>query len=111
MASSSPPQKEIPENFRSSDGSHKFLSFVDDEAITSRRANLYERRLQELEDIDIGVGRTLDWGFIEMIDMKNIFTRLLRRELQDENGGTRFLCNAWDIAMNIREPIYVELVQ
>ena len=111
MSSSSPPQKEIPEDFKSSDGRRKFLSFVDDEAIMSHRENFYERRLHELKDMDIEVGRTLDWGFMEKIGMKDIFTRLLRRELQDENGGTRFLCNAWDIALNIREPIFVELVQ
>ena len=95
MASCSPPQKEIPKDFKSSDGRHKFLSFVDDEAIMSHRANFYERRLHELEYMDIEVGRTLDWVLMEKIGMKDIFTRLLRRELQDENGGTRFLCNAW----------------
>ena len=84
MSSTSPPKKEIPEDFKSSDGRHKFLSFVDDEAIMSHRANFYERRLREIEDMDIEVGRTLHWGFIEKIDMKDIFTRLLRRELQNE---------------------------
>ena len=94
MTSFIPPPKEIPEDFKSSDGRHKFLSFVDDKDIMSHRANFYERRLKELEDMDIEVGRTLGWGFIEKIDMKDIFTHLLRRELQDENGGTRFLYNA-----------------
>ena len=105
MASCSPPPKEILEDLKSSDGRRKFLSFVDDEAIMSHPTNFYERRLHELEDTDIEVGRTLDWGFMEKIGMKDIFTRLLRRELQDENGGTRFLCNTWDIALNIKEPI------
>ena len=84
---------------------------MDDEAIMSHQANFYERRLHELEDMDIEIGRTLDLGFMENIGMKDIFTRLLRRELQDGDGNTRFLCNVWDIALNIREPVYVELVQ
>ena len=72
MASSRPPPKEIPEDFKSVDGRHKFLSFVYDEAIMSHLANFYERRLHELEDMDIKVGRTLDWGSMEKIGIKYI---------------------------------------
>ena len=72
--------------------------------------NSCERRLQEIEDIDVEIGHTLDWEFMENMAMKDIFVHRLRRELRDEKGETGFLCNAWDIVLNIREPIYVELV-
>ena len=77
----------------------------------SHRVNSYERRLQEIENMDVEIGRSLDWEFMEKIRMKDIFVHLLWRELTDEKGDTRFLCNPWDIALNIREPVYAELVQ
>ena len=57
MASPGSSPKEVPEEFRSSDGKNKF---ADDKSIMSHWVNAYERRLQEIEDMDVEIGRTLD---------------------------------------------------
>ncbi|KAJ9546851.1 hypothetical protein OSB04_019394 [Centaurea solstitialis] len=63
--------------------------------------------LSALKSRQIEVGRTLDWAFLRGINAANI-ERYFRRDLTDD-GILLFTSMAWEVVLNLREPIYREL--
>ena len=56
----------------------------------------------------VEVGRTLDWNLLDRLGVRANIDSYLSQEFRD--GNLSFTCNAWRRALNLREPIFKELV-
>ena len=61
--------------------------------------------MAEIKHQSIESGRTFDWTMAKNMHAEKQLQEYLTKEFSDADGNVVFTCNAWDTALNMREPV------
>ena len=89
-------------------GEHRFLVFTQHPNNDREELREIRRDIKELKKRHVKVGRTLDWNLLDRLVARGHIDCYLSQKFP--TGNLSFNCNAWRRTLNMKEPIYKELV-
>ncbi|KAJ9547100.1 hypothetical protein OSB04_019643 [Centaurea solstitialis] len=101
---------DLPPSMKVKDDRHIFLTIDSSRWIPEVDKAKCVLKMDRLKKKSIEIGSIIDRTLIEEVGFVDQLSTLLHRELKDVNGDNRFVSNAWEKALETREPVYYELV-
>ncbi|KAJ9553073.1 hypothetical protein OSB04_017118 [Centaurea solstitialis] len=101
---------DLPPSIKVEDDRHIFLTIDSSHWIPEVDKAKCVLKMDLLKKKSIEIGSIIDRTLIEEVGFADQLSTLLRRELKDVNGDNCFVSNAWEKALETREPVYYELV-
>ena len=74
----------------------------------SLNTRVIRKDVEELKKRHVELGRTFDWNFLDRLGARAFIDGYLSQDFCV--GNLSFTCNAWRRSLNMREPIFEELV-
>ena len=97
-----------PASLFTASGEHRFLVFTQHPRKDREGLRAIWQDVEDLKNRHVEVGRTLDWNLLDQYGARETIDSYLTQEFHD--GNRSFSCNACWRALNLREPIFMELV-